>query len=138
MSGFTVLAWVKDDASLIKDLSADAKEIVKKELLADFCVLLSCRWSMDCHVITNRGEHYAYGINNRITVGMQTIRNALGDLANQLELIRGTSSASHEELINYRTCKRKWNVPDAVTESSYGWEHQEPPMTSHMSKRRRT
>ncbi|UOH27061.1 nonstructural protein 3 [Galliform chaphamaparvovirus 12] len=137
MSGFTVIAWVKEDSGMIKDLSADAAELVKKELLNDFCVLLSCRWSMDCHIVTSKGEQYGFGSNTRITVGGQTIKNALGDLSCHIDFIRGTGSASAEELIAYRLCRRKWNVPESVSESSSGWEHQEQLPTFPSTKRRR-
>lgn len=87
--------------------------------------------------MTIRGCQYAFGINNRITVADRTIRTAIGDLAQHVEFLRGTAQASAEDLANYKECKKKWKVPDQVTDSGSGWEPQEQAGTSSGTKRKR-
>lgn len=135
-NGFTVLAWVRDDSSFIAELD-EARERMEKQLLADFNTLIGVRWNMDMQLIKRHERWYAYGHNNRISVGVSTIRNAIGDLSKHIEFIRGTQHSTLDCLIDYKLCKEKWKVPDQVTESSIGWEATTQPGTSAMSKRPR-
>lgn len=83
------------------------------------------------------GIKYAYGTNPRITVSERTIKNAIGNLANHVEFIRSIASTSAEDLAAYEQCRRKWKVPESVSESSYGWEALGQARTSPESKRKR-
>lgn len=136
-SGFSVLAWVRDDTSLLEGVTEHAADQVIQQLLKDFICLLSVRWNMELQVVTVNGVKYAYGCNTRITASERTIRNAIGDLAAHVDFIRSTASVGAEDLANYRSCKLKWNVPETVTDSTYGSGGSEPQETSQPFKRKR-
>lgn len=138
-SGFSVLAWVKEDAPLLRNLE-DPENIgsFKRQLLLDFNTLIGMRWQMEMQLVTIQGVQYAFGCCNRFSVGDRTIRNAIGTLASHVDFIRGTHHASPEDLANYKICKAKWKVPDTVTaDMSSGWDQQEPAGTSPTIKRPR-
>lgn len=130
-TGFSVLAWVKEEAHgdnppLTEQMLA--RERFERELLADFCTLLNFRWTMDVQVITIDGTLYAFGVNPRITASERTIRAAIGELSNLVDILRGSVSATAEDLARYRACKKKWKVPDIASDTGSGWErpgHQE-------------
>lgn len=115
----------------------EAKIRIIKQLLSDFNTLLGMRWNMDMTLSQINGIWYAYGNNTRITVSNATIRNAIGDLYDHVDFLRGNSHSSAEELANFKTCKEKWRVPEQVTDSSFGWEPNQQAVTSHGSKRPR-
>nr|WOX03045.1 nonstructural protein 3 [Psittaciform chaphamaparvovirus 5] len=138
MSGFSLLIWVKPDCSLINELHEHERaHDIRKTLLQDACTLIGCRWSMDMTIITLNDELYAYGLNTRFTVATQTIKNALGDLLEHVELLRGTAHSTAEELASYKRCKERWNVPDQVSDTTSGWDGSAQESTSQMNKRRR-
>lgn len=136
-TGFSVLAWVKPDSPLLRDVTNEAAEKITTQLLQDFRCLLSCRWNMDLTIAEYEGSRYAFGINTRITASERTIKNAIGDLHQHVDFIRSTASINFEDLARYKSCRVKWNVPDQVTEGSYGWGAAEPPETSQGAKRKR-
>lgn len=136
LNGFSVLAWVKPDSSLLHGLTEDTQKEMIAELLKDFQCLLGCRWNMDIHITCIEGVQYAFGINNRITASEKTITNAIGLLAEHVAFLRGTASNSAEELARFKECKRKWKVPDEVSTTSYGWEAVGQAGTSNPTKRR--
>lgn len=137
-TGFTVLAWVKDDTPLLEgDLSETTKDRIRTELLRDFCTLIGMRWGMEVDIVTHHGTQYAYGANGRFTVSTTTLRNAMGTLEAHVDILRGSTYATSEQLANYRVCKKKWTVPEIVTESSSGWGDNAQGETSQQSKRRR-
>lgn len=136
-TGFAVLAWVKEDSSFLHDLEGVARERMQRELLTDFSTLLSFKWTMDITVINVNNSLYAYGINPRITASERTIKLAIGDLANHVDILRGTTSASAEDLVRYKDCKKKWRVTDIASDTGSGWERQEPAGTSTAIKRLR-
>lgn len=135
-TGFSVLIWVKPDSSMISALTEDSAERMKRCLLSDACTLLSVRWSMDVAVISNGNQIYAYGVNTRFNVAERTIRNALGDLCEHVDLLRGTSHNTSDELVNFKECKEKWNVPEMVSDTSSGWGEQAQETTFRLNKRR--
>lgn len=137
--GFTVLAWVNEDSSLLQNVSEEAAVRIRKQLLQDFCCLLSVRWTFDVTLVEHDGVKYAYGCNTRITASYNTIKNAIGDLSNHVEFLRGHANASYEQLADYKLCRMKWKVPDNVTEdrTSYGWGDSERAETSQPYKRKR-
>lgn len=136
-SGFSVLAWVKEDCPLLIDISPETAEKVRQQLLKDFQVLLSCRWHMEIMLCEHDGVQYAYGSNTRINPSERTIRNAIGTLSEHVDFIRSTSGTAWEDLARYKQCKEKWKVPDQVTEGSSGWGLQEQAETSTQIKRKR-
>nr|WOX03041.1 hypothetical protein [Psittaciform chaphamaparvovirus 4] len=135
--GFTVLAWVKPTSALLKG-NRDLDRDIEKQLLQDFVALLGIRWNMDIQVVPLDDELYAFGVNNRFTVSTQTMRNALGDLNEHVDFLRGNVSNIAEELVNFKRCKDKWNVPEIVSESTSGWEGPAADLSSRHSKHRRT
>lgn len=92
---------------------------------------------MDMSIKDINGCKYAYGTNPRITVSERTIKNAIGGLANHVDFIRSIASTSAEDLASYEQCRRKWNVPESVSESTFGWEASGRPPTSPEPKRKR-
>lgn len=135
-NGFTVLAWVKPECiwDVHHEVDIDTKT---DELLQDFMCLIGVRWNMDMHLVTINGTRYAFGINTRITASERTISNAIGDLSNYVDFLRGTANHSAEDLARFKTCKEKWKVPDDVSTSSSGWEPQGHPETSRPNKLKR-
>lgn len=136
-SGFSVLAWVRDDSSMINGVSETVAENISQQLLRDFVCLLSVRWNMELQILTIDGTKYAFGSNTRITVSERTLRNAIGELVEHVDFIRSVASVSAEDLAHYRICRAKWKVPEIVTESTYGSGGSEPPETSQQFKRKR-
>lgn len=122
---------------MLADVPEEAADRISTQLLLDFCTLLSFRWTMEVTLINIRGCQYAFGVNQRITVADRTIRAAIGDLSNHVEFLRGTAQATPEDLANYKECKKKWKVPDQVTESASGWDATEQAGTSSGAKRKR-
>ena len=143
--GFAILAWVREDSPLLteiafgnQDHTRNARHEIKMDLLRDFATLLGIRWNMDITIKQIDGDIYAYGCNQRFTVSNSTLRNAIGDLADHVDFLRSSPDNDADNLIRYKLCKAKWNVPDIVTETtSSGWERQEPQGTSNQNKRKR-
>lgn len=136
-TGFSVLAWVKPESSLLTGVSEQSAAHVEQQLLQDFMCLLSVRWNMELHIVTVDGNKYAYGTNTRITASERTIMNAIGDLAEHVGFLRSTSATNADDLARYRQCRLKWRVPDQVTDSTYGAAQQELQETSLQLKRKR-
>lgn len=136
-SGFSVLAWVRDDSSLLNGVSESVAESVTQQLLRDFICLLSVRWNMELTIQTIDGTKYAFGSNTRITVSERTLRNAIGELSEHVDFIRSIASVSAEDLAHYRICRVKWKVPEIVTDSTYGSGGSELQETSQPFKRKR-
>lgn len=138
-NGFTVLAWVKPQGPMFKnkDLSDENILSIQKQLLLDFCTLISVRWNMEVTLHHINGIPYAYGKNSRFVVSDRTINNAIGGLINHVEFLKGSTEHTLEDLERYKQCKEKWNVPDQVTESTSGWDPQEQAGTSTAMKRKR-
>lgn len=137
-SGFSVLAWVKPDCDLYSELADDsAKTRVEQQLLRDFCTLLSVRWNMELTIQEIKGYKYAYGSNPRITVSDRTLKAAIGELEKHVLFIRSVASVDAETLADYSQCRKRWKVPESVTDSSYGWDSREPAETSQPAKRKR-
>lgn len=136
-TGFSVLAWVKDDSTLLTGVSEEAGERIRRQLLRDFCCLLNCRWNMEVTIRQHDGVMYAFGINTRITASEKTINNAIGLLSNHVGFIRSTSNTEFEHLAEFKVCKEKWKVPDQVSEPSYGWDRTEQAETATQNKRKR-
>lgn len=143
-AGFSVLLWTKPESPMLTTIclpnqtaTIEAKQTVERQLLTEAAILLSVRWSFDVKVQLYNDTYYAFGVNPRFTVGNNTLRNALGELTEHIEFMKAGTSATFEDLCLFQECKRKWRVPDNVTESTSGWEQQEPGQTSRGSKRAR-
>nr|WOX03049.1 nonstructural protein 3 [Psittaciform chaphamaparvovirus 6] len=141
--GFSVLFWVKQDSPLIENIDpsrqhhVETQETVIRNLLQDACVLIGCRWSMECTILSMNNTLYGYGYNNRITVSERTIRNALGDLTEHVDFLRSTVNTTAEDLVRYKECRVKWRVPEQVSESTSGWVDVAQESTSSFRKRPR-
>lgn len=142
-NGFSVLLWCKAESSLLERIDPTrqhavlSRETMERELLQDAACLLGCRWSMNVTLDAYDNILYAYGTNNRITVSNATIHKALGDLNEHVDFIRSTPNTDFETLARYQRCRRKWNVPDQVSDTSSGWGDTESATTSVPTKRRR-
>lgn len=91
-----------------------------KELLEDAICLISNRWHIEFEIKQQDHIWYAWGKQSRFNVGEPTIQRALGDLFSQ-ELIhfqKGSPDTSFDSALRYQKCKRKWNVPDVVSQPS--------------------
>lgn len=122
---------------MIAGVSEEAADRVMQQLLRDFCCLLSVRWNMEMNQLVIDGNRYAYGVNTRITASERTIKNAIGELTEHVEFLRGTANNSAEDLANYRLCRVKWKVPEIVADTTYGSEATDVQQTFLHSKRKR-
>lgn len=137
-TGFTLIAWVREDSPLLGNLSEEASTQMQNQLLNDFTLLLSVRWNMEFNIAPFDNTLYAFGQNNRITVSDRTVKNAIGELSNHVEFLRGSVKTSPQDLARYRECRKKWRVPDQTSDTSYGSEDTEYQGTSPFAKRKRT
>ncbi|UOH27037.1 nonstructural protein 3 [Galliform chaphamaparvovirus 7] len=142
--GFSVLAWVKDDSSMLQQIvcpnqeqAIQARQNVEQQLLRDFQTLLSVRWQMDVTLLTIHDHVYAYGINKRFNVSAKTIERAIGELIEHVEFLRSTPEFNAEDLVRYKECRAKWSVPEQVSDTSFGPEASVQAETSQSSKRKR-
>lgn len=128
-AGCTILAWanmaspVYGPETLSEGLEEERIRIIKS-MLSDAVTLWGCRWGIDFSWHESDGVLYIYGI-SRLTIGTQTLERALGGLAQHILFHRGGPNDSWESLVRYRNCLTKWSVPDTVTESTSGGDHQE-------------
>lgn len=132
-NGFSILIWVKPDCVLLQNLDICGKDEITKELLQDACTLLGIRWNVDISLVTINHTVYAFGYTLRFTASNSTIRNALGDLQDHVEFIRGSSANTAEDLERYKRCKQKWKVPESTDHSS-GWATDQQAETSRQPK----
>lgn len=134
--GFSILAWVKSDCVLTSGLSFDTKDELERELLNDAATLWGVRWNIDISLVTINHTVYVFGSTIRFTAGNNTIRNALGELSEHIEFIRGTPANTADELERYKRCKMKWKVQE-TSDTHSGWEAQAQAETSRSDKRKR-
>lgn len=137
-TGFTILAWVKPTSSIIQGLPQQELQDLSQALLQDFQILLSIRWNMEISLHQSpNGVWYAYGHNPRITIGKQTVANAIGELTEHIDFIRGSVHNSMEDLIRFKEAKEKWQVQENQSDTSVGTQEQEQAGTSWSHKRKR-
>lgn len=110
---------------MLEGLEGDSRIKQCKELLSDVCILWGTRWSIDFSWHTSEGVMYVYGMCGRFPISTITLERALGDLSTHIQFHRGGAHDSWEALVRYRSCLKRWNVPDTVTESTSGEGHQE-------------
>lgn len=135
--GFSILLYVRDDSTVVQDLSLDSRDAMEKELLDDAKILIGGKYGMDMTDHTGqRSKRYAYGINPRLTPANHTIRTALGNLANHVDFIRGNTHQTPEDLIRYKEAKERWKVEEPDSTGS-GAAEPGPAWTSTSSKRTR-
>lgn len=99
-------------------------------ILGDAQCLWGMRWGMDFTKLTIDHNRYIHGNNLRFTAGNETIRAALGDLAEHVDFIRSTPNITPEDIVRYKECLKKWNVKDPTMTSSSGTDDKERPSTS--------
>lgn len=121
-SGFTLLVWIDSDSWRLEGLEEEQRLARKTELLGDVVTLLCGRWGMEASTLEDSGEPYAFFVCPRFVVSTATISRALGDLAPHVKFHRGAATDKAQLLIEYKKCLAKWNVPDRVSEGSFGEE----------------
>lgn len=91
-----------------------------QEYIQDAICLLANRWYIEFECKQENDVWYAWGKQNRFTVAEHTIQRALGDLFtnNHISFQRGPVDTSFDSALRYQKCKRKWNVPDQVSQIS--------------------
>lgn len=136
-NGFTFLAFVRSESPLCEGLSNGSRSRLEREILEDCAALLGVRWGIDCTISQHGNKLYCYGTQSRFTVGLDTLRNALGTMTDHVELIKGGALCTQEDLIRYSEAKIKWKVPDQVTSSTTGPGEQGQAATYPTSKRLR-
>lgn len=124
-NGFTLLLWANPSSPAFEGLQGEAYERQEKTFLEDATCLLGCRWGIEFSYTTVSGVLYAFGTCSRFTISAGTLGRALGSLAPHISFNRGSVAETHERLIQYKICKERWNVPEIVTEGSYGESQQE-------------
>lgn len=128
-NGCTILAWANPSSPLLDietPIDADQRQAeTVRELLTDAITLWGCRWGLDFTWHVQDNITYVYAVSSRITISVNTLERALGDLAMHVNFHRGGPHDSWEQLVRYRHCMQKWRVPDTVTESSSGPDQQE-------------
>lgn len=138
--GFSLLLWVRESSPLLapETLPDDDSDLVgiERGILDDCCVLLGMRWNVEFTISNHGGKLYAFGSTTRFTVSNPTVCRGLGDLSAHVEFIRGSPAHTLSELVRYKECRDKWNVPEILSESSTGLDPMERPGTSHTTKRR--
>ncbi|QHB35438.1 accessory protein p15 [Capuchin kidney parvovirus] len=89
-----------------------------KEYLEDAVCLLANRWHIEFEAREHEGVWYAWGKQSRFTVAETTLQRALGDLYSQgfITFQKGPPDTSFDSALRYQKCKRKWNVPDVVSQ----------------------
>lgn len=90
---------------------------------------------MEFQLLQENGTYYIFGSTSRFIAGKERIRSALGELAEHIEFMRGSSANIAKDLIDYMAACRKWKVPEN-TESSSGWGSDTQEGTSSGKKRK--
>lgn len=136
--GFSLLAFVKSESSLLQDLVPDTTPYndMCKEILKDVQCMWGVRWTTDFTLLQVEGKWFLHGNNNRFTVSNNTIRAALGRLAQHVDFVRSSANIGADDLIKYQKCLDKWGVEQNLTSTS-GWDEQEQASTSIIGKRKR-
>lgn len=118
-------------------MEADQLADQKKQMLEDAVCLLGVRWGIDFSYHTHGGVLYAFGVQPRYTIGLQTALRALGDLANHCKVFRGGPHDTVDQLVKYQACRAKYRVPEVVHEDTYGEGSQDKASQLQWPKRRR-
>lgn len=138
--GFSLLAWVDPDSPLLMGLDprTEAHSDMQKTILHDVQALWGIRWGIDMTMITIQDQIFIHGNNSRFHVSNDTIRKALGDLAEHIKWIRSTPNIGPEDLVKYKEALKKWNVETETqdTSSTSGTVQRERPGTSRDSRYR--
>lgn len=123
--GFTILLWADTTSPRLQGLEATDYEREEKALVQDAVCLLGCRWGLEFSYTSESGVLYAFGICNRFNIGLSTITRALGLLSSHIVFQKAGVHETAEQLIRFKLCKERWQVPEVVTEGSYGEGQQE-------------
>ncbi|QMI57828.1 hypothetical protein [Chestnut teal chaphamaparvovirus 1] len=124
-NGFTLLAWVDPNTWRFEGMDEEQRNDREKELLDDCVTLLCGRWSMESSIVEDSGTPYAFFVCPRFVVSTATLSRALGDLAEAIKFHRGGPTDNYKLLINYKKCLVKYNVPEKVSEGSFGSDYGE-------------
>lgn len=119
-------------------METDQLDDKKKQMLEDACCLLGVRWGIDFSHHSHGGVLYAFGVQPRYTIGLQTALRALGDLSLHVKVHRGGPHDTVEQLIRYQACRAKYHVPEVVHEDTYGEESRSSHSQQPWQKRKRS
>ncbi|QMI57836.1 hypothetical protein [Chestnut teal chaphamaparvovirus 3] len=119
-NGCTILLWADDASWRLEGMEGTARDDKKKEFVDDAVLLLSIRWNLEPHIVESKGVLYGFLVCPRFNIGSQTIKRALGALHDSIEFHRGSGTDTATNLIRYIECKKKYQVPDIVSEGSSG------------------
>lgn len=108
-----------------------------KGMLEDACCLLGTRWGIEFSYHSDGGVLYAFGVQPRYPIGVQTVLRALGDLSCHVKVHRGGPHDTAAQLIKYQACRRKYNVPETVHEDTYGEASRDTASQPQWQKRKR-
>lgn len=135
--GFSFVAWVKPDSTVIEGLSTCTATELIKSLLSDVQTLIGVRWNIDVIVFENDQTWYAYGNTNRFNISTETLKRALGSLTAHVEIYKGSVHHTADQLINYKRCLDKWDVPEILRDTTTGYAEKVLEETSSGRKRPR-
>nr|WPV87702.1 nonstructural protein 3 NS3 [Chaphamaparvovirus anseriform 7] len=136
-NGFTLLVWCDPESWRFEGLDQEQRSDKERELIQDAVTLLSGRWGMEGTIVEDSGVLYAFFVCPRFVVSTATIIRALGDLGGTIKIHRGTATDTAKLLIEYRKCLAKYNVPDKVSEGSFGEGYGENQSGTSWGKRQR-
>lgn len=119
-NGFSLLVWVDPETWRYVGLDEEQRDAKELEIVEDVVTLFCGRWGMEGSIVEERGIRYAFFTCPNFVVGTQTLSRALGDLSDSVKYHRGSPSDTAKGLINYKLCLEKYNVPDKVSEGSFG------------------
>lgn len=135
--GCSLLVWVDSSTLGEEQMEGDQSHNKEDELLQDAVCLLGTRWGIEFSMHSHGGVSYAFGVQSRYTIGVQTALRALGDLSMHVRVHRGGQHDTAMQLIRYQECRRKYNVPETVHEGTYGEESRDTAMQQQWPKKRR-
>ncbi|QRK03684.1 nonstructural protein 3 [Duck-associated chapparvovirus 1] len=119
-SGFTLLVWCDRDSWRFEGMDSQQRHDTEKELLADVITLLCGRWGMEGSIVEDSGDTFAFFVCPRFVISTATLTRALGTLAGTMKFHRGSATDNWKLLVEYRKCLLKYDVPDKVSEGSFG------------------
>lgn len=136
-TGFTLLIWIDDDTWRLEGLVGQQRDDKKRELLQDAITLLCGRWGMEGTFMETGGNSYAFFTCSRFVISTATLTRALGNLAGAVKFHRGSPTDKPELLIAYKECLAKYEVPEKVSEGSFGEGYAESQSGATWAKRPR-
>lgn len=136
-SGCSLLVWVDTETLGGEPMENSELDDKAKGMLEDAVCLLGTRWGIEFSYHLHGGVSYAFGVQPRYTIGVQTALRALGDLAVHVKVHKGGPHDTVAQLVRYQECKRKYNVPETVHEGGYGEESRDSASLQQWPRKKR-